>query len=100
MGGCSSFLRSTEWVACGSRCACRSISGRRVDAPNMFVWLVGGASCGNAAKCHGQLVDGVKAFKAFDGRRTAETWGSTRKATSGVQYDSGLEVHSRAEGST
>jgi hypothetical protein len=62
----------------------RTTSGRMVMAANILV-TVGTNMFPDAVKSHVQLVDGVKAFKAADGRSMGETCGSTKNATSGAQ---------------
>jgi hypothetical protein len=74
-------------------------SGRIDNAENISVavlifWLI------DSARSQVQLVDGVNAFNAGEGRRIGDTLGSTRKATKGAQYGSGLDFHSGWDGST
>ena len=97
-GGCSCSEPVGNWLCTGSG-STRGISGSTVIAENISE-RIGTYNWCDAASSQGQLVDGVKALRACDGRRIGETCGSTTKATNGAHYVSGLEIHSMAVGST
>ncbi len=69
-------------------------STENISVAVLIVWLM------DSASSQVQLVDGVNAFSAGEGRRIGDTLGSTRKVTKGAQYDSGLDFHSGCDGST
>jgi hypothetical protein len=62
----------------------KTASGSSVKAENILV-MIGTWSLPDAAMSHFQLVEGVEATSAADGRSIGEIWGLTRNATKGAQ---------------